>query len=121
MKNIDNSENKTVYEKSREVLDKDASRIIMFVLRYGLHGLMQVLIDYIDSCYVNDLKGANRRIALARKLAIALREEGMTPYDLPYLDAVKLDRKHFVDFNYDKLYNDLTCHFNKLYENYRIS
>lgn len=121
MKNIDNSEQKTVYEKSREVLDKDAARIIMFVLRYGLHGLMQVLIDYIDSCYVNDLKGANRRLALARKLAIALREENMTPYDLPYLDAVTLDRKHFVDFKYNSLYDDLSEFLNKLALNKRIS
>lgn len=121
MKNIDDSGQKTVYQKSEEVLNRDAARIIMYILRYGIHGLLHIMVDYIDSCYVNDLKGANRRLALARKLALALREEGMTPYDLTYLDAVKLDTKHFVDFRYEKLYDDLSTYLNKLALRHRIS
>lgn len=121
MKNMTESDIKTVYQKSEEVINRDAARIIMYILRYGLHGLFDILVDYIDSCYVNDLKGSNRRLSLARKLAIALREEGMTPYDLPYIDAFKLDTKHFVDFRYEKLYDDLSTYLNKLALRHRIS
>lgn len=108
--------------KNTSITDKDVlslcesrvssnmTNLIIFLLKYGFDGLINMIFDYINSMEDNSILGANRRLALVRKLNLIMQQHNITPYDFEFLDKQYFENQHFIDFDYDKLFssfNDL--------------